>query len=86
MSENTWNEEHPGEAPSGCSSRPPGPGSTLQPRCPVCVRYFDDLVERAEADAAFRSVVIADLEAALAREGVQPTTRRLEVLRSRLSP
>ncbi len=46
---------------------------------------LDDLVERAEADAAFRATVIADLEAALEREGVEPTPVLVRRLQSRLS-
>jgi hypothetical protein len=33
----------------------------------------DRLIERAEADAAFRQALLDDLEAALRREGVQPS-------------
>jgi hypothetical protein len=44
-----------------------------------------DLVERAEADAAFREALIADLEAAVAREGVEPTECAVRELRARLS-
>jgi len=45
---------------------------------------MDDLVDRAERDAAFRAALVADLEAALAREGIEPTRRVLDELRSRL--
>ncbi len=84
MSENTWNEETLGKL-LGLLKPAPRAWADAAAELPRLRAVFDDLVERAEADAAFRSVVIADLEAALAREGVQPTTRRLEALRSRLS-
>ena len=79
MSENAWNEEHLGEL-LGLLRPAPGAGSTPQPELPRLRAVLDDLVERAEADAAFRSVLIADLEAALAREGVQPTPRLVREL------
>ena len=43
-----------------------------------------ELVARAEADAAFRALVIADLEAALAAEGIEATPSVVAALRSRL--
>ena len=43
-----------------------------------------ELVARAEADVAFRALVIADLEAALAAEGIEATPSVVAVLRSRL--
>ena len=46
---------------------------------------LDDLVARAEADAAFRAQVLADLERALAAEGVEPTPRAVDALRRRLT-
>ena len=79
MSENTWNEEDLGKL-LGLLKPAPRAWVDAAAELPRLRAVLDDLVERAEADAAFRSVVIADLEAALAREGVQPTTRRLEVL------
>ena len=84
MSENIWNEEHLGMLLGLLKPAPRG-WVDAAAELPRLRAVFDDLVERAEADAAFRSVVIADLEAALAREGIQPTTRRLEALRSRLA-
>jgi hypothetical protein len=42
------------------------------------------LIARAEEDAAFRNRLVADLEGALAREGVEPEPRVVEELRSRL--
>jgi len=43
-----------------------------------------ELVARAEADVAFRALVIADLEAALAAEGIEATPSVVAILRSRL--
>jgi hypothetical protein len=52
---------------------------------PSARRTFDDIVARAEADRAFRTALIADLEQALAAEGYEPDTRILDELRERLS-
>jgi hypothetical protein len=46
---------------------------------------LDDLVRHAEESAAFRSKLMADLEAALAAEGVEPDPALAEALRRRLS-
>jgi hypothetical protein len=43
-----------------------------------------ELVARAEADAAFRALVIADLDAALEAKGIQATPSVVAALRSRL--
>jgi hypothetical protein len=43
-----------------------------------------ELVARAEADAAFRALVSADLEAALEAEGIEATPSVVAALRSRL--
>jgi uncharacterized ferritin-like protein (DUF455 family) len=42
------------------------------------------IVARAEADAAFRSAVVADLEAAIEAEGIDPTPSVVAALRVRL--
>jgi len=42
------------------------------------------LVARAEEDAAFRTRVVADLEAALEAEGIPPTPSVVAALRARL--
>jgi len=42
------------------------------------------IVARAEEDAAFRAKVVADLEAALEAEGIDPTPSVVAVLRVRL--
>ena len=43
------------------------------------------LVARAEEDAAFRALVVADLEAALEAEGIEATPSVVAALRTRLS-
>ena len=45
---------------------------------------LDDLVRRAEEDAAFRGRLIADLETALQAEGIEPDPVLKEALRRRL--
>ena len=52
---------------------------------PATRRELDDIVARAEADAAFRAALVADLERALAQEGYEPEPRVLEALRRRLT-
>jgi hypothetical protein len=52
---------------------------------PAARRTFDEIVARAEADLAFRSSLIADLEQALAAEGYEPDRRIVGELRERLS-
>ena len=47
---------------------------------------MDTLIALAEADAAERKRIVADLETALAAEGVEPTSPLLAELRERLSP
>jgi hypothetical protein len=66
---------------------PPAPASWVQAakELPAARRSLDDLVERARADAEFRQAVIADLEAALEREGVEPIRPFVEELRRQLS-
>ncbi len=52
---------------------------------PAARRTFDEIVARTEADRAFRSALIADLEQALAAEGYEPDRRILDEIRERLS-
>ena len=52
---------------------------------PSARRTIDDIVARAEADAAFRNALVADLEQALAAEGYEPDRRVLDEIRGRLS-
>ncbi len=52
---------------------------------PVARAMLDEIVMRAEADAAFRAVLVADLEQALAAEGYEPDRRVIDQLRERLA-
>jgi hypothetical protein len=65
---------------------PPAPDGWVQAaqELPAARRGLDQLVARAEADAAFRAAVLADLESALQAEGVEPQPRVVEKLRRRL--
>jgi hypothetical protein len=83
MSENALNEERLGLLLGMLKPAPRGwvEAAAQLPRLHV---VLDDLVERARADTAFRATVIADLEAALSREGVEPTPRLVQELKNRL--
>ena len=84
MSENPWNEERLGVLLRLLRPAPRG-WVEAAAELPRLRAVLDDLVERAETDAAFRATVIADLEAALEREGVEPTPRLVRELQTRLS-
>jgi hypothetical protein len=84
MSANAWNEERLGELLRLLTPAPTGWVEAAS-QLPRLRAVFDDLVARAEADAAFRAELIADLEAALERVGVEPTEQALSELRARLS-
>jgi hypothetical protein len=84
MSENAWNEERLAGLLRMLRPAPQG-WVEAAAELPRLRAVLDDLVERAEADAAFRTALIADLEAVLAREGVEPTPRLVAALRIRLS-
>ena len=51
---------------------------------PVLRRSLDEILARAEADAAFRPALIANLEAALAEAGYEPEPRLVQALRAHL--
>jgi hypothetical protein len=51
---------------------------------PALSRSLDEILARAEADAAFRPALIANLERALADAGFDPEPRLVEALRRRL--
>jgi hypothetical protein len=85
MSEQSpWNEERLAEL-LGFLKPAPAAWVDAAAELPRLRAVLDDLVARAEADAEFRAVLIADLEAALAREGVEPSPRVVEELRKRFS-
>ena len=80
MSESAWNEERLGQLLR--LLRPvPGDWVSAAAELPRLRAALGGLVARAEADTAFHAELIAGLEAALAREGIQPTPRRLELSR-----
>ncbi|HET7554327.1 MAG TPA: hypothetical protein VFJ75_01600 [Gaiellaceae bacterium] len=66
---------------------PPAPQAWVRAaqELPDARRGLDELVGRAEADAAFRAEVLADLERALEAEGVEPQPRVVEELRRLLA-
>jgi hypothetical protein len=65
---------------------PPAPAAwvTAAQELPSVRRELDDLVYRAEEDAAFRNRLVADLEGALRGEGVEPRPLLVRALRRRL--
>jgi hypothetical protein len=52
---------------------------------PAARETFDGIVARAEADLAFRATLVADLEEALAAEGIEPDRLLLDELRERFA-
>jgi hypothetical protein len=66
---------------------PPAPEAWVRAaqELPSARRGLDELVARAEADAAFRAEVLADLERALEAEGVEPQPRVVDELRRLLA-
>ena len=66
---------------------PPAPEAWVRAaqELPAARRGLDELVARAEQDAAFRAQVLADLETALQAEGVEPQPRVVEELRRLLA-
>ena len=65
---------------------PPAPTGWVQAaqELPAARTEIAALVARAEADAAFRARVVADLEAALEAEGIDPKPSVVAALRVRL--
>jgi hypothetical protein len=66
---------------------PPAPQAWVRAaqELPTARRELETIVERAEADAAFRAALVADLESALRAEGVEPTRPLLDELRRRVA-
>lgn len=52
---------------------------------PAARETFDEIVARAEADLAFRTALVGDLERALAAAGYEPDSRVLDEIRVRLT-
>jgi hypothetical protein len=67
---------------------PPAPEAWVRAaqELPPARSGLDAIVRRAHEDAAFRAQVLADLESALAAEGVEPTTVVVEALKTQLAP
>jgi hypothetical protein len=65
--------------------RPPEAWIRAAQELPAARAALDELVARAEADARLREEVLADLEGALRREGVEPDRRTVAALRARLA-
>lgn len=65
---------------------PPAPEGWIRAaqELPFARRTLDEIVARAQADAAFREALVASLEDALAQAGFEPDERLLEELRERL--
>ena len=65
---------------------PPAPEAWVRAasELPRARELMDGIVARAEADAEYRRTVLADLEAALRLEGVEPATPLLDELRRQL--
>jgi hypothetical protein len=80
----TVNEEQIGEL---LRLLPPAPACWVAAaqELPLARVRLDSLVERAEADAAFRASVVADLEVAIRATGVEPSPVVVEHLRKRLA-
>ena len=66
---------------------PPAPAGPVQAakELPLARAEIDGLVERAKADATFRTALVADLEAALAAEGIAPRPALVDLLRRRVN-
>lgn len=63
---------------------PPGAWIRAAQELPAARAALDGLVARAEADARLREEILADLEAALRREGFESDRRNVAALRARL--
>ena len=81
----SYDEERLGELLRRLPPAPEGWVGAAQ-ELPSARAALDDLVARAEADAELRRRILSDLEAALAAEGIEPSSALLAELRTRLSP
>ena len=66
---------------------PPAPAAWVRAaqELPLARLGLDDLVRRAEEDAAFRARLLDNLEAALEAEGIEPEPALADAIRRRLS-
>ena len=69
-------------------SLPPAPQGWVKAaqELPFLRAQLDDIVQRAEVDVEFRRALAADLEAALAEAGYEPSDPLIQAIRARLSP
>ena len=69
------------------ASLPPAPSAWVRAaqEMPAARAAIDGLVERAQADAAERQIVLDDLEASLRQAGVEPRRAVVDEVRARLS-
>ena len=76
-----YDEERLGEL---LSSLPPAPTGWVQAaqELPAARGGLDKIVERARMDAEFRVLLVADLEAALAAAGYEPTDELVDAVRA----
>ena len=76
-----YDEERLGEL---LGQLPPAPAGWVQAaqELPVARLGLDAIVERARADAEFRVLLVADLEAALASAGYEPTDELIDAVRA----
>jgi hypothetical protein len=80
----SYDEEKLGELLRVLQPAPEGWVKAAQ-ELPTARAALDDLVARAEADAELRRRILNDLGAALAAEGVEPSSALLAELRTRIS-
>ena len=80
----TYGEERLGELLRLLRPAPAGWLRAAQ-ELPAARRSLDEIVARAEADAEFRKALLADLEAALAQEGLDLTPRLVSELERRFA-
>ena len=80
----SYDEERIGEL---LRALPPAPAGyvTAAQELPRARAEIDGLVERAKDDLVFRATLLADIEAALAAEGVAPRPALVDLLRRRVS-
>lgn len=76
-----YDEERLGELLSLLPPAPPGWVQAAQ-ELPAARLGLDEIVERARRDAEFRVLLVADLEAALAAAGYEPTDELVDAVRA----
>jgi hypothetical protein len=76
-----YDEERLGELLSLLGPAPTGWVQAAQ-ELPSARRGLDEIVERARVDAEFRVLLVADLEAALAEAGYEPTDELIDAVRA----